>query len=53
MSGADPTAENKQGENAYELVQSDSIQQVYVEELLRATASSELVNMFYIYIYIF
>jgi hypothetical protein len=41
MNGADPTVENQSGENSYELVNSDHIQQVYVEELLRATAGSK------------
>lgn len=41
--GANPFIENRQGENAYELATSDPILQVYVEELLRATAKSELV----------
>lgn len=44
MNGADPTVENGSGENAYELVNSVQIQQVYVEELLRATAGSKLVK---------
>lgn len=39
--GANPVIENRQGENAYEMAASDSIQQVYVEELLRAAAKSE------------
>lgn len=39
--GANPVIENRQGENAYEMATSDSIQQVYVEELLRAAAKSE------------
>jgi ankyrin repeat protein len=47
MAGADPTVENKNGENAFELATSDSIQQVYVEELLRATAGSEYVLRIY------
>jgi len=41
IAGADPTVENKQGENPFELAHSDVLQQVYIEELLRATANSE------------
>lgn len=39
--GANPVIENRQGENAYEIASSENIQQVYVEELLRAAAKSE------------
>jgi len=42
MAGADPTVENKDGENPFEMTSSSEVmQQVYVEELLRATANSE------------
>jgi len=41
MAGADPVLENKNGENSFELATSETLQQVYVEELLRATAASE------------
>lgn len=39
--GADPTMENSNGDNPYEMINSEQIQQVYVEELLRATAGSK------------
>ncbi|CAG7716281.1 unnamed protein product [Allacma fusca] len=45
IAGADPLSENKEGENSFELTQSETIQQVYVEELLRATAASNLIRM--------
>jgi len=43
--GADPSTENKQEENAFELCQSESMQQIFVGELLRATARSEYVHL--------
>ncbi|XP_021947306.1 uncharacterized protein LOC110845233 isoform X2 [Folsomia candida] len=43
--GADPTMENSNGDNPYEMINSEQIQQVYVEELLRATAGSNLERM--------
>lgn len=41
--GADPSVENKQDETAYELALSEPMQNVFVAELLRATAKSEYV----------
>lgn len=41
IAGANPLVENKDGENAFELANTENIQQVYVEELLRATAASK------------
>ncbi|XP_046749548.1 uncharacterized protein LOC124413185 [Diprion similis] len=40
--GADPTIQNSQGYNAVDVASSDAIRHIYVEELLRATAASEL-----------
>ncbi|ODM97121.1 Beta-hexosaminidase [Orchesella cincta] len=43
--GANPVVENRQGENAYEMATSETIQQVYVEELLRAAAKSDIARI--------
>jgi hypothetical protein len=39
--GADPTTTNIEGYNALEVCINDRIKQIYIEELLRATAASE------------
>ncbi|XP_011505439.1 PREDICTED: uncharacterized protein LOC105368183 isoform X2 [Ceratosolen solmsi marchali] len=40
--GADPAVTNMQGLNALEVSINDKIRQIYIEELLRATAASEI-----------
>ncbi|XP_014225797.1 uncharacterized protein LOC106651683 [Trichogramma pretiosum] len=40
--GADPAAVDNHGRNALDLAVNDKIRQIYIEELLRATAASEI-----------
>ncbi|KAL2715083.1 Tankyrase-1 [Vespula squamosa] len=40
--GADPAIQNANGHNAVDLASSDIIRRIYIEELLRATAASEI-----------
>lgn len=40
--GADPAIQNSQGYNAVDVASSDAIRRIYVDDLLRATAASEL-----------
>lgn len=42
--GADPAIQNANGHNAVDVASTDVIHQIYVEELLRATAASEYVQ---------
>lgn len=39
--GADPAATDIQGRNALDVAVNDRVRQIYIEELLRATAASE------------
>jgi hypothetical protein len=39
--GADPGVQNAKGLNAIDVATSEHMRQIYVEELLRATANSE------------
>ena len=39
--GADPGVQNTRGLNAIDVATSEQMRQIYVEELLRATANSE------------
>lgn len=43
--GADPAVQNADGHNAVDVASSDSIRRIYIEEMLRATAASEYVNI--------
>ncbi|XP_046384322.1 uncharacterized protein LOC124154554 isoform X2 [Ischnura elegans] len=40
--GADPGVQNENGENAIDIISSENMRRIYVDELLRATASSEV-----------
>ncbi|EZA52531.1 uncharacterized protein LOC105281834 [Ooceraea biroi] len=40
--GADPAVQNANGHNAVDVASSDAIRRIYIEELLRATAASEV-----------
>ncbi|CAL1681579.1 unnamed protein product [Lasius platythorax] len=40
--GADPAVQNANGHNAVDVASSDAIRRIYIEELLRATAASEI-----------
>lgn len=43
--GADPAVQNANGHNALDVASSDAIRRIYIEEMLRATAASEYVNI--------
>lgn len=43
--GADPAVQNANGRNAVDVASSDAIRRIYIEEMLRATAASEYVNI--------
>lgn len=43
--GADPAVQNANGHNAVDVASSDAIRRIYIEEMLRATAASEYVNI--------
>jgi hypothetical protein len=43
--GADPAVQNANGHNAVDVASNDAIRRIYIEELLRATAASEYINI--------
>lgn len=43
--GADPAVQNADGHNAVDVASSDAIRRIYIDEMLRATAASEYVNI--------
>jgi len=43
--GADPAVQNADGHNAVDVASSDAIRRIYIEEMLRATAASEYINI--------
>lgn len=51
--GSDPRVQNKLGLNAVDAANSHHLREIYIEELLRATASSEYVNFTSYLIYVF